>query len=100
MRLISGTAKENFEYHISEWLFILILDELHKMPMWKNYLKGVFDTKPEHMKILVTVEQKKGAVPEILSSEWWAHLVAIPYLSFSEACLLRNNASVLRTKEA
>ena len=33
---------------------LLILDELHKMPMWKNYLKGVFDTKPEHMKILVT----------------------------------------------
>ncbi len=33
---------------------LLILDELHKMPMWKNYLKGVFDTKPEGMKILVT----------------------------------------------
>ncbi|MFH1644104.1 MAG: ATP-binding protein, partial [bacterium] len=33
---------------------LLILDELHKMDGWKNYLKGVFDTKPEHMKILVT----------------------------------------------
>jgi hypothetical protein len=33
---------------------LLILDELHKMKGWKNYLKGVFDTKPEHMKILVT----------------------------------------------
>lgn len=33
---------------------LLILDELHKMDMWKNYLKGVFDTKPKHMKILVT----------------------------------------------
>jgi predicted AAA+ superfamily ATPase len=33
---------------------LLILDELHKMPAWKNYLKGVFDTKPERMKILVT----------------------------------------------
>jgi len=33
---------------------LLILDELHKMPFWKNYLKGVYDTRPEHMKILVT----------------------------------------------
>lgn len=33
---------------------LLILDELHKMPLWKNYLKGVYDTRPEHMKILVT----------------------------------------------
>lgn len=33
---------------------LLILDELHKMKMWKNYLKGVYDTKPDHMKILVT----------------------------------------------
>lgn len=33
---------------------LLILDELHKMPGWKNYLKGVFDTKPELMMILVT----------------------------------------------
>ena len=33
---------------------ILILDELHKMEGWKNYLKGVYDTKPASMKILVT----------------------------------------------
>ena len=33
---------------------LLILDELHKMKNWKNYLKGVFDTKPEHLRILVT----------------------------------------------
>ena len=33
---------------------LLILDELHKMPQWKNYLKGVFDTKPDSMRILVT----------------------------------------------
>lgn len=33
---------------------LLILDELHKMPDWKNFLKGVYDTKPEHMRILVT----------------------------------------------
>lgn len=33
---------------------LLALDELHKMPNWKNYLKGVFDTKPDNLKILVT----------------------------------------------
>lgn len=33
---------------------LLILDEIHKMPQWKNYLKGVYDTKPPHLKILVT----------------------------------------------
>ncbi|MEZ4754043.1 MAG: ATP-binding protein [Bdellovibrionota bacterium] len=40
-----------------EWLpntELLVLDELHKMPEWKNYLKGLFDTKSESMKILVT----------------------------------------------
>lgn len=33
---------------------LLILDELHKMSDWKNYLKGLFDTKPSTMQLLVT----------------------------------------------
>lgn len=33
---------------------LIILDEIHKMARWKNYLKGVYDTKPSHQKILVT----------------------------------------------
>lgn len=33
---------------------LVILDEIHKMPKWKNYLKGVYDTKPSGQKILVT----------------------------------------------
>ncbi len=33
---------------------LLILDEIHKMNGWKNYLKGVYDTRPDHMMILVT----------------------------------------------
>ncbi len=33
---------------------LIILDEIHKMPEWKNYLKGVYDTKLPHQKILVT----------------------------------------------
>lgn len=33
---------------------LIVLDEIHKMPKWKNYLKGVYDTKLPHQKILVT----------------------------------------------
>ena len=33
---------------------LLVLDEIHKMPDWKSYIKGIFDTKPEKLKILVT----------------------------------------------
>ena len=33
---------------------LLILDELHKMDDWKNYLKGIYDTKESHLQILVT----------------------------------------------
>ena len=33
---------------------LLVLDEIHKIPGWKNYIKGVFDTKPDKLKILVT----------------------------------------------
>lgn len=43
--------------HDQSWLpttDLVIFDELHKMPDWKNYLKGVYDTKPEKLKILVT----------------------------------------------
>ena len=33
---------------------LLVLDELHKMKGWKNYLKGICDTRSSTMKILVT----------------------------------------------
>lgn len=32
----------------------LVLDEIHKMPQWKSYLKGVWDTKPCEFALLVT----------------------------------------------
>jgi len=40
---------------------LLILDELHKMPDWKRYIKGVFDTRPAHLKLLVTGSARLGA---------------------------------------
>jgi predicted AAA+ superfamily ATPase len=33
---------------------LLILDEIHKMPNWKNYLKGLVDANDRRMHILVT----------------------------------------------
>jgi uncharacterized protein len=33
---------------------LLVLDEVHKMRGWKNYVKGVFDTRPPNMQLLVT----------------------------------------------
>lgn len=33
---------------------LLILDEIHKMKNWKNYLKGLFDSKKEGQSILIT----------------------------------------------
>jgi len=32
----------------------LVLDEIHKMTKWKNYLKGAWDSRMAHLKILVT----------------------------------------------
>ena len=43
--------------HRSAWLpstEFLVLDELHKMEKWKNYLKGILDTKPAQLRIIVT----------------------------------------------
>jgi uncharacterized protein len=33
---------------------LIVFDEIHKMPEWKNYLKGVYDTKRAMTAILVT----------------------------------------------
>lgn len=33
---------------------LIVFDELHKMKEWKNYLKGLYDTKPVNLHILVT----------------------------------------------
>ncbi len=52
---------DNFSHrdiiHKAAWLpdtKLLILDELHKMEGWKNFLKGIYDTKPGEQQILVT----------------------------------------------
>ena len=33
---------------------LLVMDEIHKMPQWKSWLKGVYDGKPKTQQLLVT----------------------------------------------
>jgi len=33
---------------------LLVFDEIHKMKNWKNYIKGVYDTKSENQHVLIT----------------------------------------------
>src|ERR1700733_13222690 len=55
---------------------LIILDEIHKMAEWKNYLKGVYDTKLPHQKILVTGSARLeifNAVGDSLAGRYFLH---------------------------
>lgn len=38
----------------SEDTQLLVLDEIHKKKTWKNFVKGIYDTKPDSLQLLVT----------------------------------------------
>ena len=52
---------------------LLVLDELHKMPRWKNYLKGLFDTKPNTMRVLVTGSARLDIYGDSLAGRYHRH---------------------------
>lgn len=55
---------------------LIILDEIHKMDQWKNYLKGVYDTKQPHQKILVTGSARLEIFKEVgdsLAGRYFLH---------------------------
>lgn len=55
---------------------LLILDELHKMSGWKNFIKGIFDTKPESMRLLVTGSARLDAYDRLgdsLAGRYFRH---------------------------
>lgn len=59
-----------------EEIDLLILDELHKKPNWKNYLKGLYDTKQPHQSILVTGSARLGvyqAMGDSLAGRFYLH---------------------------
>ena len=69
---------------------LLILDELHKMQGWKNYLKGVYDTKPETQNILVTGSARLDIFSQVgdsLAGRFYLHRL----LPLSPAELIRAN---------
>ena len=72
---------------------LLILDELHKMDGWKNYLKGVYDTKPAKMMILITGSARLEAFRQqgdSLSGRFFSHRL----FPFSPAEVAHINESV------
>lgn len=62
-----------------EWLSdtdLLVFDEIHKMPDWKNYLKGVFDTRSDGLQILVTGSARLEAFRQVgdsLAGRYFRH---------------------------
>lgn len=65
--------------HKQSWLpstDLLILDEMHKMPDWKNYLKGVFDVKRATQHLLVTGSARLEIFSEVgdpLAGRYFMH---------------------------
>ncbi|CAO5682166.1 MAG: putative protein [Holosporales bacterium] len=79
---------------------LLIFDELHKMPDWKNYLKGVYDTKLDHQSILVTGSARLDIFDKIgdsLAGRYFRHRL-LP-LSLSELKQSNENNDIERLLE-
>ncbi len=61
------------------WLLsvdLIVFDEIHKMPKWKNYLKGVYDTKSINIHILVTGSARMDAFKKVgdsLAGRFFVH---------------------------
>lgn len=57
-------------------LKLLVLDEIHKMRQWKNFVKGIYDTKPESLQILITGSARLHAfknVGDSMTGRYFAH---------------------------
>ena len=51
---IDADRKALLAHHWNNQSPLIIFDELHKYPRWKQWVKGVYDSKPEHQQYLVT----------------------------------------------
>ena len=77
---------------------LLIFDEIHKMDhqieQWKNYIKGVFDTRLSHQHILVTGSarlQQIGRAGDSLAGRYFSHTL-LPF-SFFELSQIHKSIS-------
>jgi predicted AAA+ superfamily ATPase len=78
-------------------LDLIIFDELHKKSDWKNYIKGVFDTKQNNTRILVTGSARLDiydCVGDSLAGRYFRHRL----LPFSLAELKQVGAEISLTK--
>ena len=86
--------KDQKVIHEQSWLEssdLIVFDEIHKMDQWKNYIKGIFDTKPSHRQILVTGSarlQKTNQSGDSLAGRFFSHTL-LPFSVF-ELSLLNN----------
>ena len=63
---------------------LIVFDEIHKMDQWKNYIKGVFDTRLKHQHILVTGSarlQKQSQSGDSLAGRYFLHTL-LPFSIF------------------
>lgn len=51
---VEALAREMELYGLHERPILVVFDEIHKYPKWKNFLKGFYDTFPTQVRILVT----------------------------------------------
>ncbi len=83
------------------WLLdvdLIVFDEIHKMPKWKNYLKGVYDTKSDNIHILVTGSARMDAFKKVgdsLAGRFYIHHLFPFTVSELEGSDLKNVSSLL-----
>lgn len=80
--------------HEQSWLEssdLIVFDEIHKMDQWKNYIKGIFDTSPQHRDILVTGSarlQRMTQSGDSLAGRYFSHTL-FPFSVFELSQLNR-----------
>ncbi len=74
---------------------LLVFDEIHKMPKWKNFLKGVYDTRQQNIHILVTGSARLDAFKKVgdsLAGRFYVHHL-FPF-TLSELNSVNSNVSL------
>jgi predicted AAA+ superfamily ATPase len=77
---------------------LVVFDEIHKMPKWKNYLKGVYDTKKEGLDVLVTGSARMDVfknVGDSLAGRFFVHHLFPFTLSEIKSVELENKMKLL-----
>ena len=73
--------------HEQSWIEdsdLIVFDEIHKMDKWKNHIKGIFDTRPDHRNILVTGSarlQQMNQSGDSLAGRYFSHTL-LPFSLF------------------